>query len=557
MQDSRASDYGLRCEHKKSMSTVLEALVVGAGPVGLSTGVALASQGLRVRVIDSGTSPVKESRAIGIQPRTIEVFEMQGFADEFLRLGHRIHGVTIYGEKGKPRGHLTFDLLPSRYPFLITLAQSETERILGAHLEKLGVTIERETSLRSFEQSDREVCAHLARSNGAEDEVYCHWLIGCDGAHSTVREALGLEFAGKTFDLRFLLADVHAESSLSDYEAHIFARGQGLFALFPLGNGRHRLVADNPPDQFRSEKTPSLEEWQEVVNERASVSMLLTDSEWTSFFRVNSRMVKNLRKGRVFVLGDAAHIHSPALAQGMNTGIQDAWNLAWKLALVQKGLVQPHFLDSFEDERMPVERRVLGMTDFTQTVITTPHRVNRVLRDALLPVAGLKVFQKKASETVTEIAIGYRKSPVVENHRLPNGPHAGDRAPDATVLDSAQGHETSLLSFFGKNHVLLMLPGRELQSQDIFEQVILYVRHRYDDLVRAYVVLNKEVEPVRVEANVLLDAKGELANRYGTTPAFYLVRPDGYIAFRSPVAQAGLLRAYLSKLFNGRIQHAN
>jgi 3-(3-hydroxy-phenyl)propionate hydroxylase len=230
-------------------------MVVGAGPAGLSMGAALASQGLRIRVIDSGTGPVKESRALGIQARTLEIFEMQGIGGEFVRLGHRLYGIKFYGEKGTPKGHLTFDLLPSRYPFVLALPQSETERILAGHLEALGVTIERETSLRSLKQSDRDVCAHLALASGEEEEAYCHWLIGCDGAHSTVREALELEFAGKTFDLRFLLADVHAESSLSDYEAHIFARGQGVLALFPLGNGRHRLVADNPPEQFQSEKS--------------------------------------------------------------------------------------------------------------------------------------------------------------------------------------------------------------------------------------------------------------------------------------------------------------
>jgi len=155
-----------RGKDTKPMSTKLDAVVVGAGPVGLSMGAALASQGLRCRVIDSAGGPAKESRAIGIQARTLEVLEMQGIAGEFLELGHRIHGVTIYGESGAPKGHLTFDLLPSRYAFLLTLAQSETERILGNHLETLGITIERETSLRSFEQSDREVCGHLTLSSG-------------------------------------------------------------------------------------------------------------------------------------------------------------------------------------------------------------------------------------------------------------------------------------------------------------------------------------------------------------------------------------------------------
>jgi 3-(3-hydroxy-phenyl)propionate hydroxylase len=532
------------------MSTKLDAVVVGAGPVGLSMGAALALQGLRCRVIDSAGGPAKESRAIGIQARTLEVLEMQGIAGEFLELGHRIHGITIYGESGAPVGHLTFDLLPTRYAFLLTLAQSETERILGDHLETLGITIERERTLRSFEQSDREVCGHLTLPSGAEEEVYCDWLIGCDGAHSTVREALGLEFAGKTFDLRFLLADVHAESSLSDCEAHIFGRDQGLLAVFPLGHGRHRLIADNPPEHFGSETRPSLEEWQEVVNARARVPVRLSDPDWTAFFRVNSRMVKNLRKGRVFVLGDAAHVHSPALAQGMNTGIQDAWNLGWKMGLVQKGVAQPHLLDSFESERMQVERRVLGMTDFTQTVLTTPRRLNRALRDTLLPVAtGSKAIQKKTSATVSEIAIGYRKSPIVENHRLPAGPRAGDRAPDATVLEFSKGHEINLMSIFGKDHVLLALAGPELQAQEKLQEIILMVRERYGDLVRPYLALNSQAEPIQAAIDILVDSAGQLVESYGHTPAFYLVRPDGYIAFRSHATQAHLLRAYLSKLF--------
>jgi 3-(3-hydroxy-phenyl)propionate hydroxylase len=529
-------------------------MVVGAGPVGLSMGAVLAAQGLQCRVIDSAAGPAKESRAIGIQARTLEVLEMQGMAGKFLELGHRIHGVTVYGESGAPAGHLTFDLLPSRYPFLLTLPQSQTERILSNHLEALGLTIERETTLRSFEQSDREVCAQVVLSSGAEEEVRCDWLIGCDGAHSTVREALGLEFAGKTFDLRFLLADVHAESSLSDTEAHIFGRGEGLFAVFPLGRERHRLIADNPPEQFGSEKRPSLEEWQAVVNERATVPMRLTDPDWTAFFRVNSRMVKNLRRGRVFVLGDAAHIHSPALAQGMNTGIQDAWNLGWKIALVQKGVVQPHFLDSFESERIGVERRVLGMTDFTQTVMTAPRRINRALRDTLLPLAsGLKAVQTKTSEMVSEIAIGYRKSPIVENHRLPGGPRAGDRAPDATGLESLEGREISLMSIFGKDHVLLALAGSELRSLDKFQEIISLLREQYDHLIRSYLVLGNKLESVQPGTNALVDSAGQLAETYGNTPAFYLVRPDGYIAFRCRAAQPHLLRDYLSKLFTGMV----
>src|SRR5215469_2479465 len=352
------------------MVTKLDAFVVGAGPVGLSTAAALLAQGLRVRIIDSAADRAQESRAIGIQARTLEVFEIAGLVDQFLELGHQLHGVNLYGEVGSEVGHLDFRYIPSRYPFILTLPQSETERILCDHLRNHGLQIERQTALTGFEQSDFAVFARVTLPDGREEEVVADWLLGRDGARSKVREILDLQFAGKTFDLHFLLGDLHVESSLAEDRAHVFGRPEGLLACFPLGKGRYRLVADNAPEPFRTKKNPTLEEWQAIADRRSSVPIKLSDLGWTTYFRVNSRMVQGLRRGRAFVLGDAAHIHSPALAQGMNTGIQDAWNLGWKLALVQRCCARPALLDSFEQERMPVEHKVLRMTEFTQNMIT-------------------------------------------------------------------------------------------------------------------------------------------------------------------------------------------
>ena len=193
------------------MKTNLDALIVGAGPVGLSMAAALSLQGLRFRIIDAAADRVDESRAIGIQARTIEIFEMCGISEEFLALGHRLNGLTIYGENGSKIGHLSFEKIPSQFPFLLTLPQSETERILSEHLRQKNVEIERRTSLISFEQSELEICAQISLPNGEGEEVHADWLVGCDGAHSRVRDLLKLQFTGKTYELHFLLGDVHVE----------------------------------------------------------------------------------------------------------------------------------------------------------------------------------------------------------------------------------------------------------------------------------------------------------------------------------------------------------
>jgi len=532
------------------MKTNLDALIVGAGPVGLSMAAAFSLQGLRFRIIDSAADRVDESRAIGIQARTIEIFEMCGIVDEFLALGHRLNGVTIYGENGSKIGHLSFEKIPSQFPFLLALPQSETERILGEHLHRQNVEIERGTSLISFEQSELEVCAQISLPNGKREEVHADWLVGCDGAHSRVRDLLNLQFAGKTYDLHFLLGDVHVESSLLEDKAHIFGRADGLFGFFPLGNSLHRLVADNPPEQLRTGQRPTLQQWQELADSRSSVPMRLTNLEWSTYFRVNSRMVERLKRGHIFVLGDAAHVHSPALAQGMNTGIQDAWNLGWKLGLVQRSVARADLLDTFEEERKPIELGVLKMTDLTQNMITARRRANRVLRDALLPVlSGIKAFQSRAATTISEIGIEYRASRIVEDHRLPDGPHSGDRAPGAMVY--LNGRKVSTISLFGRDHVLLAIAGSDSEPAyyKAIKQTLGLVQDRYNDLIKPYLVLRDDEPSVRNGFDILIDPEDQIAQKYGESACLYLIRPDGYVAFRCHAASNHFLERYLARHF--------
>jgi 3-(3-hydroxy-phenyl)propionate hydroxylase len=281
----------------------------------------------------------------------------------------------------------------------------------------------------------------------------------------------------------------------------------------------------------------------------------LSDLGWTTYFRVNSRMVERLRQGRVFVLGDAAHIHSPALAQGMNTGIQDAWNLAWKLALVQRSLARPVLLDSFERERLPVEHNVLKMTEFTQNLITAEKPTNRLLRDALLPIlSGISVFQKTATKTVSETAIEYHASPVVEDHYAPNGPHAGDFAPGAMTLKSQERETISLASLLGREHVLLYVASLQNwpDGVQIVKPIFELIQKQYGQVITPYLVLPQAGPPTDLEHallnNLLIDVEGEVVQRYAPS-TLYLVRPDGYIAFRCLAAKQNLLQSYLDKFF--------
>lgn len=541
-------------------NTKLDVLVVGAGPVGLMMAITVAAQGLRCRIIDAAPEPEKESRAIGIQSRTLETFEMAGCVEQFLERGHLLQAFNLYGHDGRRILHIEFSELPSRYRYLMTLPQEETERILTQKLQALGVPVERPTRLISFEQSANRVSAKLETRQG-ETELSCDWLIGCDGAHSRVREQLGLQFAGKTYDLQFLLGDMHVETALTESEGHGFGRPNGLLAVFPLGGQRWRLIADYPEAGWEQREKPSLEEWQRLVDARASVPMRLSDPNWTAYFRVNARIVEKLRDRRVFVLGDAAHIHSPALAQGMNTGLQDAWNLGWKLALVQKGLAKPTLIDSFEAERLPVEQNVLKITDFTQTVVANTDRRMEALRDFFAPLAAqIPFIAEKARERISELNVSYRKSPIVENSLLPAGPAAGERAPDAEIR--VGGETRRLFSLFGREHVLLVMSERksataEPQRLELAQQTVREMSEAYGHLMKAYLVFRDPRGEAPVQGDVIFDIRGEIARRYGGITALYLVRPDGYIAYRSGVTQVEKLKAYLQKWYLADAQSGN
>ncbi|APA84148.1 FAD-dependent monooxygenase [Paraburkholderia sprentiae WSM5005] len=533
-------------------------LIVGAGPTGLAAAMSLARAHIPVRLIDKAPQPNPYSRAIGIQARTLELLEQHRLIEPFLELGHRARVANLFSN-GMRLAQLDFDPLHTRYPYLLFLDQSVTERLLTEHLATLGVTVERGVELMAFMQGSASIQTTLRRANGHTETMRPSYLIAADGAHSAIRHRLGLNFEGKTFEQTFLLADLHAETDWPDDEFHIFASGDGLVALFPMGHGRHRLIADHavepsgraaPPTPavlgeppLDPAPAPSLEQCKALIARRVRERVDVSDLAWSAYFHVNSRMVDRLRVGRVFLAGDAAHVHSPAGAQGMNTGIQEALNLGWKLARVIGGAAPDRLLDTYHAERHPIEREVLRQTGFITQMAEADHGPLKLLRERVMPVlAALGPLRDAARATISELSIQYRRSPLTLERVLDGGPRAGERAPDALVhvvdgpLGRAPGvgcifdlHDPAFFSLF------LLVPPLAVDGTPL------------DPAAKHAAPPDPEVEKLAAEVERLLpnavriwrvtDTSGDggpaLSESYGRTrPSFYLVRPDGYIGAR-------------------------
>jgi len=542
-------------------------LIVGAGPTGLAAAMSLARAHISVRLIDKALQPDPHSRAIGIQARTLELLEQHRLIEPFLELGHRARAANLYSN-GQRLARLDFDPLQTRYPYVLFLDQSVTERLLTEHLATLGVNIQRGVELTMFAQGSAGLSATLQHADGRSETVHPSYLIAADGAHSAIRHRLGMSFAGKTFEQTFLLADLQAETDWSDDEFHIFASGEGLAALFPMGAGRYRLIADHPampaspdgsgetaPKVAAPAPAPSLEECRALAARRIHHPVKFADLTWATHFHLNSRMVEQLRVERVFLAGDAAHVHSPAGAQGMNTGIQEAFNLGWKLARVMKGHAPDRLLDSYHLERHPIERDVLRQTSFVTHMAEADHGPLKLLRERVMPaLAALGPLRDAARLTVSELSIQYRRSPLTLERVLDGGPRAGERAPDALVhvvdgpLGRAPGigcifdlHDPALFSLF-----LLVAPVAPNEAP--LDPAASRHAARDADLDRLSDAIERLL-PGAVRIWRISDTTGEgappLSESYGRTrPAFYLMRPDGYICARGRPASDlnGLLR---------------
>jgi 2-polyprenyl-6-methoxyphenol hydroxylase-like FAD-dependent oxidoreductase len=561
----------------------VEILVVGAGPVGLSLACALHRQGVGCLLIDAdeGPTPRNESRALGIQARTMEVFRAFGLAGRIQDEGRPMHGLGLF-RAGRPLGRIRFELdgdVAAEFRHPIILSQARTERLLLECLQAMGGAAAWGRKLESFTQDAEGVSARVVDLDGTPREVRASWMIGCDGARSAVRRGLNLAFEGGEYEERFLLADLHVGWSMPDDQAVIALTPGGPMVCFPLPEpGRWRLVdttglvdAQTPEaiaDRFRS-----------LVNEHVAPGTVVDEPSWTSSFRLHRRVVDRYRVGRCFVAGDAAHLHSPAGGQGMNTGIQDAFNLAWKLALAVQGRAAEGLLDSYQAERRPVAVGVLRGTDVMTRVVTLRNPLARTVRNRLFAIAGgLSAVRHRVSLQLSELAVNYRQSPIVagddpgwleaigrgglaglrRERAFAGGPRAGDRAPDVPLRSEIQPGDPawSRLSdaLSEPCHHLLVFEGLEPTDGPVpdgraIEALVEASRGR-DWLVPWRVRNARTADDGAAAARILLDPDGVLHRAYGAlAPCLYVIRPDGYIGYRSPRCDGRGLRDYRKRIF--------
>ena len=534
-------------------------LVVGAGPTGLALAAQLHAVGTTVRIVDRQLDRVHESRALVVLPRTLEVLRGLGVSKKLVERGNDAVQLHMHVGRKLVRTRL-FDigLEDTAYPFLLFVSQAETEAVLNEHLAACGVQVERGAELVALAAEEQQVACTLRHRDGANEELRVRYLVGCDGAGSSVRRLAGIPFEGGSYPQTFMLADLEVDGALERDAAHTFMGAPGMLFFFPLGRpASWRMAGMRPslPGVMEGEQPPepSLAELQAIADVFTGGTLRLRDPVWRTYFRLHHRQAVRYRAGRVFLAGDAAHVHSPAGAQGMNTGIQDAWNLGWKLALVDRGVADEALLDSYQSERWPIGRFVLRITDRATSIATAETPVVRLIRAQIAPrlaPIGLRLSKPRAFgfRTLSQLRINYRDSPAVQegDPRLRHGPKAGDRLPDAHIVE--HGRERWLQDALATPTYHLLLCGR---ADHWNNDELAHLSERYAGLVTVHRLAGQATADVT--ADVLHDARGEALARLGVAnAAHYLVRPDGHIGYRSATTDLRGLERYLARWLPAR-----
>jgi 2-polyprenyl-6-methoxyphenol hydroxylase-like FAD-dependent oxidoreductase len=497
-------------------------LIAGAGPTGMMAAIELSRFNIPVRLIEKKTEPETSSRAIGVQARTLELLEQRGLGSSLVKLGNHGLAFSLYGD-GKRIWRLDFERISSKYNYLLFVSQAETENVLREALDKAGVTIERNLTFLALGQTDRDttLTAVLQHTDGSLEQFECSYLIDAEGAHSIARGTVGLHFEGKSHVEAYALGDLHIDGDLVETDFHIFSSEHGFMSMFPMGGCRFRVMADNPISQQSKGTAPSLEELQQIYNQRSHIPAKFRDMSWSSWFRINSRMVNGLQVGKVFLGGDTAHIHSPAGAQGMNTGMQDMINLCWKLALVMKGRAKPELLETYSKERIPVIQNVLKKTEATNDAIASQNRLFRSLFNHIAPwLVGMENVQYNAGEHMSQLALNYRESPLSVSVGHSGELRAGDRLPDlpVTLLHSEGSSDTQ------------PRPATIFSLLNPSFFTLLYCN--IPDPAKTHLEVQSAIGPWSyLMRGVLVTTIPEQQKYLGDSPSIVLVRPDGYVAF--------------------------
>jgi 2-polyprenyl-6-methoxyphenol hydroxylase-like FAD-dependent oxidoreductase len=474
----------------------------------------LARYGLSVRIVDKNQEATDKSKALVLWPRTLELMDRMGpgCAAQFVDAGLKVPGARILSKR-EEIASIELTRIDSPYTYVLMIPQSDTERLMADHLATFGVKVERQTELKEFQADSNGVSYKLSHSDGREETATASWLIGCDGAHSTVRHQLGKQFLGSTLLSDWILADLHLTGVPGGPAVDIYWHAEGVLAIFPLHETRYRVIADvgeSSGSIGEVRPQPTLEDVQRVLDVRGPGGIQASAAVWLSTFSINERKVEDYRDGRVFLAGDAAHVHSPAGGQGMNTGMQDACNLGWKLALVAKNVCSPEpLLNSYSAERSSIAKLVLEATGRATSMAVMKGGVKQSIRNHVASLLfGFSAVKHMMADVLSEIAVGYSDSPLNgPSAHASGGPAPGKRAPirqDESPVGSGSA------------------PRFALYSEDTPESKALLSKYR------------NICEPNPRKPYV--------------TGGVSLVRPDGYVAITASQGGINDLDTYLNRL---------
>jgi 2-polyprenyl-6-methoxyphenol hydroxylase-like FAD-dependent oxidoreductase len=513
-----------------------DVLIVGAGPTGLMLANQLARRGVRITIIDRHSGPAQQSRAMAVQTRTLEIYSKLGLIDKALALGARGTGANMWAN-GKWTARIPIGDIgkgKSPFPFVLMLGQDDNERIMGDKLRELGVTVRWNTELIALEQQPGHVEATLRQPDGSTAKINAAWVAGCDGSRSPVRELSGITFPGAPYEHTFFVADTEATGPMKPDEVNIYLWQDGFHLFFPMrGKDRWRVIGILPKG-LRKRDDLTFEELVPAIRQEAGAALEFKQCSWFSTYRIYHRAAERFRSGRCFLLGDAAHVHSPMGGQGMNTGLQDAYNLGWKLALVIQGRADPALLDSYEQERMPVAQQLLKTTDRAFQLIVSDSWLAGLFRTKIMArvAARAMTFERVrnlAFRTLSQIGIRYPNSALSQTLAgLPkDAPVAGDRFPWLRLKFEANGGVEDLFQKLDDTRFNLLVFGHLPISEGTLDD--------YDGLLCVHEIPD---DPINV---------AELARANIPQPSYYLLRPDGHVALCGRLLEVGAIKRYLSE----------
>jgi 2-polyprenyl-6-methoxyphenol hydroxylase-like FAD-dependent oxidoreductase len=526
-------------------------LIIGAGPTGLMAAAQLQRFGIPYRIIEKREGTTKYSKALGVQARTMEIYEQMGLVEKAIAQGTPANKLQIMvkGEyvQTMPLSEAGADF--TAFPYLFILEQSRNEELLFEYIKNKGGQVEFQTEMIHFEVKGNKTLVEIQAADGTQEHILADWVIAADGGRSPIRHILKVPFEGDTYKNIFYVVDIEVHWKKDHDSLHINLADNNFTAFFPITDEkgtRYRLVGILPESYYDQEDI----QFDDIKKEIQSVQHLdleFGEANWFSVYKVHHRCVDRFREGSIFFAGDSAHVHSPAGGQGMNTGLQDAYNLAWKLALVVQGKAKESLLDTYHQERWAIAHQLVNTTDRAFSNVVRKGRLINWFRLNIVPfllsrLMGIRKIQQRAFKIVSQTGINYADSPisVSSTYLSKKTPHPGDRLPYLQIWDPTAAKLKNLYHQLGEHrfHAIVWLSNKDKIGLKEASAVERYLNENHAGLFHTHRI---EDQTENVPAFQQLDLKSS---------TLYIVRPDNYIAYIGKVEDLDALKAYLALIFN-------